>query len=57
MKRSKPSREECLGSLFLGISGERSSIFAYFLAVGSDTPAFFAILAIGSPSLYISRIS
>lgn len=41
----------------LGIFGERSSIFAYFLAVGSHTPTFFAILAIGSLFLYISRIS
>jgi hypothetical protein len=34
-----------------GISGERSSIRAYFLAVGSETLTALAIAAIGSPPL------
>ena len=38
-------------------SGDRSSILAHFLAVGSDTPTALAIAAIGSPPLALLRIS
>lgn len=45
------------GFLLLGGSGDRSSILAYFLAVGSDTPTALAIAAIGSPRRALLRIS
>jgi hypothetical protein len=45
------------GSFLFGGSGDRSSILAYFLAVGSETPAALAIEAIGSPPLALLRIS
>ena len=41
----------------LGGSGERSPILAYFLAVGSDTPAVLAIDTIGSLRRALLRIS
>ena len=45
------------GSFLFGGSGDRSSILAHFLAVGSETPAALAIEAVGSPTLALLRMS
>ena len=45
------------GSFLFGGSGDRSSILAHFLAVGSETPAALAIEAVGSPLLALLRMS